>query len=198
MDDSRFNLGNFNFGSPAATTASASSNSFDWNSLGSGLSLLTQGLTSAGSSYAQSQAYEMQGAYQRSISNINTKLADFQAEDTMRRADVDIYKLRDQTKKLIGSQRVALAGQGINIDSGSALKIQEDTAFQSAMDVIKLKNNAWREAFGYKISSLQSSAAGQYASSATSLLANNSILTGGLTGFNYGLKAGFASKDLFK
>ena len=96
-------------------------------------------------------AIRLQAEFQKQQYDFNAVMADFQAEDTISRGETAATDHQVRTQGLIGSQRVAMAAQGIDIESGSAMEVQEDTASQSAMDVMTIRNNAWREAWGYKV-----------------------------------------------
>lgn len=143
----------------------------------------------------QSAAQKAQGEYQKSMSEINAKLAETSAKDAIFRGDEAAKNIQGQTKQLIGSQRAALAAQGINIDSGSALDIQADTARQGEIDAITVKNNAWREAWGYKVEALNSTYQGKFAQMGANAAAKNTLLTGGLqaAGYAYGAFGGSRS-----
>jgi len=81
----------------------------------------------------------------------NARIADLQAEDAILRGRDDERLFRRQTDVLIGAQRTSLAAQGIEIDSGTALRIQEDTAALGELDALTIRNNARREAWGYQV-----------------------------------------------
>src|SRR5688572_8077583 len=92
------------------------------------LSSATQGVNSLASSYMQSQAMEAQGKYQKRQFEFNAQMAEIQSEDALERGGKAVTQHKKQTKRLIGAQRAAMAAQGIEIDSGSALEVQEDTS----------------------------------------------------------------------
>jgi superfamily II RNA helicase len=132
------------------------------------------------SSFGQASASRAQGNYERQIMETNSRLAEFQAEDAMKRGDKASVNIKDQTKRLIGSQRVAMAAQGLDLSSGDPLAIQEETAAIGAEDAMTARNNAWREAWGYKTQALDYSGRGKMAQVTAKNKAANTILTGGL------------------
>lgn len=106
----------------------------------------------------QARAQRMQGDYASRMANVNARFTDFQAEDAIRRGDQSAQRLGLQTRQLIGAQRAAAAGGGVDVNSGSPLQLQVDAAGLSAMDQATIRNNAWKEAMGLKMeSSLQRS-----------------------------------------
>lgn len=97
--------------------------------------------------YQQNQAGKAAGK----IGEFNAGVAGAQADDALVRGRRDERDFRAQTKATIGSQRASLAAQGVEIDEGSALAIQEDTARQGELDAITIRNNAAREAWGFRV-----------------------------------------------
>lgn len=151
----------------------------------------TQAISSIGNSYSQYKALESQGAYQKQVYDFNTKVADLQSSDALRRGDVAISQERKGIRQAVGSERVALAAQGIDTESGSAKDIQDTTQLIGAQNEITIKANAWREAWGYKSQAVASAAAGQFANLSNSNMANNTILTGGINAIGSLLNSGY-------
>lgn len=145
----------------------------------------------ASGAYAQSQAQRSAGAYEKSTFDTNGRMANIQAEDAIRRGENDATKVKKQTKQLIGSQRAALAAQGLDLSSGDALAIQQDTAAIGAEDAQTVRNNAFREAWGFRVQANDYAGRGVMADLTAKNQSRNTILTGGLTvakdlaGYNY-------------
>lgn len=157
----------------------------------SGLSsILTAGSTVAGaaSSWADAQSQRIQGNYQNEMAGINAKYAELQAESAITRGNKQATDMKRETKKIISSQRVALAAQGISIEDGSALQVQEDTAMIGEIEAMKIKNNAWMEAFGYKMEAQNLRTAGALAKRAGNNAAATTIATGGWNAVSGGIK----------
>ncbi len=151
--------------------------------------------TSLAGAYSQSQALEMQANYQKTQSEMNAKLADMQAEDAIKRGNKAAGQVKQQAKRMQGAQRAALAAQGIDIDSGSAAEIQENTEVLSAMDAMQVKNNAWKEAWGFKVQALNTRAEGSWAQAAGQAAARNTLLTGGMQALSYTAQGSY---DVYK
>lgn len=81
----------------------------------------------------------------------NARIARAQAADALERGREDEAGVRRMARRLVGTQRAGLAGQGIELDDGSALDVQLDTARQSELDALTVRNNAMRESWGYKV-----------------------------------------------
>ena len=133
-----------------------------------------------------------QAKYQEAMFEINAGYAELQGKDALHRGEEDVHSIKSGAKQLIGSQRASLAAQGIEVDSGSALEIQQDTAALAELDSIRARNNAWREAWGYKVEAQQASAQGQLAAITGKAKAQQTLLTGGITALNQGY-SGFAA-----
>jgi hypothetical protein len=150
-----------------------------------------QGLNSISSGISQSASARAQGDFQKQQYDTNARLADLNASDAIARGEVDAGKHEAQTRGLAGSQRAALAAQGIDVDSGSAADVQKDTATLGALDATTIKNNAWREAWGYKVQAANSTAQGAMAKSAGDFSATSSLLTGGMNAVSSFGRAGY-------
>lgn len=132
------------------------------------------------SGYSQASAQRAEGDYQKSIFDINARFAEAQAKDAIKRGDKEAIELTKRAKRLIGSQRVSLAAQGIDIESGTALQIQEDTAELSEADAMTIRNNAWKEAWGYRVQAFDFRNRGEFAKMSSRNRARNTLLTSGI------------------
>lgn len=135
---------------------------------------------SATSAYSQASAIKAKGNYEKNQLQFNAQLAELQAEDAINRGNKDAALKKKQTKQVIGSQRAALAAQGIEVNSDTALEIQQDTAGLGAEDVQTIKNNAAREAWGYRVQANDYSNQAAFTAIAAKNDARQTLLTGGL------------------
>jgi hypothetical protein len=179
--------------------------------MGATAAFSVQAISSLAGSYSESQALRAQGDYTSTINAINADFAEFQAKDATERGefaaaevtrkyDRDMSNLRFATKKVMGKQRANLAGQGIDITSGSAADIIAESRFLSArdesevrraaaMDALTTKNNAWREAWGFKVQAADYASKGRMARLAGEGSARATLLAGGAKALSYGFKA---------
>lgn len=151
----------------------------------------SQGINSFGTAYNQSKATAAAGDYNAKMMELNAKLADYQGEDAIRRGNADAQKHRKNVKQMQGAQRVALAAQGIEIDSGSAAQIQEDTRMLGEMDAMTIKNNAWREAWGYRVQAAQGRSQAEFTRMASRNEARSTLLTGGMKALSSGVEGAY-------
>lgn len=93
---------------------------------------------------------EQQGDAQAGFLRTNASLADNQAADATARGEEGASSVTRATRALGGSQRAALAAQGVNIGSGSALDVVESDQRLGALDALTIRNNAAREAWGFQ------------------------------------------------
>lgn len=144
---------------------------------------------SLGNAYSQGESLKQQGKYQRDQYEFNARGAELQAKDAIKRGEKDASTVMTRGKAVAGAQKVALAAQGIDIESGSAAELQADTKAAIAQDVQTVQNNAWREAWGYQFQALSLNSQGQMAEAAARNTARDTLLTGGAQAVGYGAQA---------
>jgi hypothetical protein len=81
----------------------------------------------------------------------NAKIARMQADDALFRGEEDVMRAQRKGAQVRGAQRVALAAQGVDVNQDTAALVQKDTARAVAEDVATIRNNARREAWGYRV-----------------------------------------------
>lgn len=156
-----------------------------------------QGVNAFAGAGAQASAMRSKAEYDANTFEINRRLAEFEAEDAIRRGGRAANQKKKETKQVIGSQRAALAAQGIEIDSGSAADIQESTAAIGAMDAITIKNNAYREAYGLKTQALNFGSQAAFSRISGEASARNTLLAGGISALGYGFQTTGALSERF-
>jgi hypothetical protein len=128
----------------------------------------------------QAKSMRAQADYMKSMGEVNSMFANMQASDAIARGEAQARQIGQRKKQVIGAQRASLAGQGIEVDSGTALELQQDTATLSKLDEAQIRNNAWREAWGYKVDSANATAQGKMAQVGIRQQAQSSLMTGGI------------------
>ena len=136
---------------------------------GAGIGLMAVG-TGAGM-YASYQA----GKANQKINNYNAAVADMQATDALARGETTASEAGTKTRELIGAQKAAYAAQGIDVTTGSAAEVQDQTQQIAQRDIQTIRLNALREAWGYKSQAKGMRMAGKYAYQGG---VNNAIGTG--------------------
>lgn len=127
--------------------------SFDASSLqtfamaSSAAASLTGAVGSLTTGNANGQAAQYQAAVARNNEVVAKQNSDFALSAGRRQEEAQRLK----TAQVIGMQRAQLAHSGIDIGSGSALRLQEDTARVGELDALTIRNNAARAAYGYEV-----------------------------------------------
>jgi hypothetical protein len=97
------------------------------------------------------RAAEMRGEFEAGLLETQAGMLGESALDVERRADIEVGRHRAAARRLKGAQRASMAAQGLDLASGSAAAIQEETEFLSELDALTIKNDAAREAWGYRV-----------------------------------------------
>ena len=134
----------------------------------------------AAGTYTQAQAQRSQSRYEQQRLELNARIAGLQAEDARVRGEEAVDASQRATRRTIGSQRAAMAAQGIDVASGSALDIQEATAGLGALDALTIRNNAYREAWGFRMQELDLRGQARMTRAAGRQAVRNTLLSGGL------------------
>lgn len=92
------------------------------------------------------------GAYEGALLERAADVEELRGEDALARGAQTEGIHRAGVRRLAGSQRARLAAQGIDIDTGSALDVQLETYGLGELDALTIRNNAKREAWGYRVS----------------------------------------------
>lgn len=135
------------------------------------------GLMSASTAMSAGSSF-FSGRYNQQIADMNADMADAQARDAITRGQEEERRHRQSVQGLIGRQRAALAAQGVDVNSGSALDVQADAAKFGALDAVTIRNNAAREAWGYRVQAANYKAEGRLAFNRGMLDAGGTLLGG--------------------
>lgn len=111
-------------------------------------------LSFAGSMYQgimQSEYAEAQAEAQARAAEQNAKIAKAQGHDAIIRGGEKELELRRDLARHKGNQRATLAANGIDINSGSALDVQNASISEGEYDAAAIRQNAARERWGYEM-----------------------------------------------
>ena len=148
-----------------------------WPALG--LGMLLQGTTSLFAANQQADAEMAQASYNRLTGEFNAKLAEMDAEDALAMGESAVMDVEKEGRRIRGAQRSSLAAQGVDADKGSAAGVATDTFAEIAKDKMTLRNNAWRQAWGFKVEAHKHRTAAAFGYAAGSNVAGSTLLTGG-------------------
>ena len=128
--------------------------------------------------YATGQTAQAQAEAQAQAMEANARTARIQAHDSIERGGQDELKLRRQLAQTRGTQRAVMAAQGVDVNSGSALDVQNASIAEGEHDAEVIRFNAARQRWGYinQANNLQAQAAATR--SAGMYTARNSLIGG--------------------
>lgn len=109
------------------------------------------GGVSAYGQYQQGQAQEEQYEYQAAVDRNNSIIAQRQADDAIERGRIEEQEHREKVNQIKSSQRVSFASRGIDLGSADVSETLADTAMLGELDALTIRNNAQREAYGYRV-----------------------------------------------
>jgi hypothetical protein len=119
-------------------------------------------LTLAATGY-QAYAQREAGEAQEAIAKRNAKLLERSADDALARGNEEVIAHRRRTRMLVGSQRATAAAQGLDVNSGVSLDLQDQATMHGAADEATIRRNAWREAYGIRTQAGNQRMEGRYA-----------------------------------
>lgn len=122
-------------------------------------------------------SYE-QGKYLDEVAKVNAGISNRAAQDAITRGGIEADEQRKTTQQVIGAQRAGFAAGNIDVNTGSAGQIQNDTAALGELDALTIMNNAAREAYGYKVQAMDQRQQGKLAKYQGKMGAVGSILGG--------------------
>ncbi|WP_332774437.1 hypothetical protein [Pseudomonas sp. ESBL1] len=128
------------------------------------------------------QQAQQQGAATAAANLQNAAFAGEAANDAIKRGEFEADQSRIDTRNMIGAQRAGFAANGVDVNSGSAADIQDDTAALGELDALTIKNNAAREAWGYRTQQQQNVLAANTARQSGRAGMFGSLLTAGAQG----------------
>lgn len=120
---------------------------------------------------AQQQASSAAAAanYQAQVSRNNAIIQEQNAQAALDAGRTQEQAQRQKTAQLEGAARAAMAANGIDTTSGTALNVLGDTAKLGELDALTIRSNAGRQAYNYRVGAMSETAeAGLYDSRAAS------------------------------
>jgi len=117
--------------------------------MGEAIAIIGAGVSILGQQQGAS-AQQQQLDYQEDILINNRDIAEKLALDAVERGAVKEKGFRKSIEGFKGKQRAELAASGVVVDQDLALDLLLDTAEIGEVDALNIRNNAAREAFGYR------------------------------------------------
>lgn len=144
----------------------------------------------AGQTVGDYYAERGRGRFERTAFDTNARFKRLEADDAIRRGDLAAGDVRRDAAAVRGAQRVAAAGQGVDVNSGTVAALQDETDAVGELDAQTVKNNAWREAWGLKAKADDYERQGRMATLESKNKQRNTLVTGGLNALTTATKWG--------
>jgi len=107
-------------------------------------------IMSAGAAYNQAQAQRAGLQYNAAVARENAALAGGQASDAIRNGQVAEGVQDLKTGQMLGTQRAAMAANGVDLGEGSANDVLTTTKYMGERDALQIHDNAMMQAWGYR------------------------------------------------
>lgn len=147
--------------------------------------------SSISTAFTQSQALRSRAGYQNAMDQANARLSGISADDALARGETAARLSQTRVRGVIGAQRSSFAAQGVDVNKGSAADVQSGTAAVGALDATTIRNNAMREALGYRMQAANYAARGRFAQLEGNIEARNTLITGGMNALGYAAKGAY-------
>jgi hypothetical protein len=138
------------------------------------------------SAVSQAKNQRKEGKHAAAIQIENARIAELQAQDAEERGRIAVDEKRLDIEGVIGAQRAVFGAQGIEMndpDESTGL-LQLSTREQGEIDVLTIRNNAAREAWGYRVQSSNFRSQAELEKTASRNRATGTILTGFTQGYS--------------
>lgn len=120
-------------------------------------------------------AYQ-QGQVQKQVGRNNQIMAEYAAQDAIRRGDEEAAAVRRRASMMQGSQRANMAARGLDLSSGTAAELQDQVDFFAEGDANTARFNAQRDAWANRVSGANARAQGDAAARQGNLAAFSTLL----------------------
>lgn len=102
---------------------------------------VTMGVVAAGATVMQGyQAYQ-QGKFEEGVANYNARQTENEATMTRNKGVEQENKQRRATAELISKQKAQSAASGVDVNTGSAVQLRDDSALLGELDALTIREN---------------------------------------------------------
>lgn len=120
------------------------------------------------------------GAENKRIADKNAQMADYAAIDAEKRGSATASLARMKAGKMVSTQRALTGASGMDVSKGSPQQVMDETQAMGELDAQTIKNNAAREAWGYRTQGADFRAQGEAAQKASQFGAASTVLGGAM------------------
>lgn len=139
-------------------------------------------LSSANAAKFSAASTQSQLNFQANLADINARLSETQAQQTLLAGQREEQKSRISTANLKGTQRAAMAANGIDLGVGSAAQVLTSTDMLGEIDANTIQSNAIKSAWGYRTQGANQTAQATSSRAAASAISPSSAFTSSLLG----------------
>lgn len=139
-------------------------------------------LSSANSARASAESTQAQLNFQANLGDINARINETQAQQTLLAGQREEQKSRIATANLKGTQRASLAANGVDLGVGSAAQILTSTDVMGEIDAETIQANAIKSAWGYRTQGANQKAQATSSRAAAGAISPDSAFTSSLIG----------------
>jgi len=132
-----------------------------------------------------------QGKQDAATGETNRRLGAAQADDALARGSIEEQRYRREIAQIVGAQKATFGARNVTV-SGTALDLLSDTAQVGEEDALTIRNNAAREAWGYRNQANEASRWGANQRTNSRAAAGGTLLTSGAQA--YGQSGGSVNK----
>ncbi len=119
-------------------------------------------MTAAAGVYA-ADSKKKEGQYRAEVAQQNAELDDYRAAQAATIGAVQEDQHRAKVRQMVGSQRASLAANGLDLGSGTAADMVDETQAAGEVDALTIRFNAMNEAWGYRTSAVNERNGGKFA-----------------------------------
>ena len=135
-----------------------------------------------------------QGRFQKATADYNARVSENEAEE-VRNAGVEQENIqRRRTAELLSKQRAQLGAANVDLSSGSALQLQEETQALGEADALRIRSNFENKAAALDTGAGLTQSEGAFAQSAGETAAVGTILSGSGTAVGQANSTGVSSR----
>lgn len=156
------------------------------------------GASAIAGSISEASSMRMQAKYEEQQAESQARLNEIKAKEAERIGEKEANQVRNKARQVQGAQRASMAAQGLDVSSGSAFDLQDETARFGEEDMLTVKNNAYRQAWGYRVEADQMRAQAQFNKKMAKYNSISTLLTGGMQAAAYGMGGSGGSEKTTK
>jgi len=138
----------------------------------------------------QADQQRAQGEYKKGVADYNAQVAENEAKQVKTAGLEAENAQRRKTAELLSRQRAQIGASGVDLTTGSALQLQEDTETLGEVDALRIRSNFQRHADALRAGAGLTRSAGEFSLLAGRRAAQGTILRGLI---NMGKQAGSSS-----